>query len=143
MQDIPNAGLVVRRARQVAALAVILASVAPVASHAQASAGDAARGATLFKQRCQTCHAIEPGGRNGIGPALFGVYGRKAGVTTGYAYSAALKNASIVWNDPTLDAWLVKPAAVAKGTKMFMAPISKPQDRKDLIAYLRKQRPSR
>lgn len=143
MEEILKAGRTVRPAVCGLAFAALLAAATPGSGHAQAVSGDAARGAALFKQRCQSCHAIEAGGRNGVGPGLFGAYGRKAGLTPGYVYSSALKNSKIVWNDATLDAWLVKPAAVAKGTKMFMAPISKPQARKDLIAYLRKQRSAR
>src|SRR5580693_8084389 len=53
-----------------------------------ARAGDAAKGADVFQDRCSSCHVL-----NGIGqgPSLLGVVGRKAGALPNFNYSDALK----------------------------------------------------
>ena len=98
------------------------------------AAGDAARGETLYKD-CQLCHSIET---NGVGPMHKGVVGRAAGSVPGYDYSAALRNAKIVWTEENLDKWLTDPEGVIPGTKMFFA-VDNPQDRADLIAFLKER----
>ena len=55
-----------------------------------------------------------------------------------YDYSQALKSANIVWNAETLDKWLTDPQAVAPGARMFFH-LDNPQDRADVIAYLRER----
>lgn len=102
--------------------------------------GDAAKGEGIFA-KCKACHTIEKGGANGIGPNLFGVYGEKvAGDRGGYAFSDALKSKGGNWDDATLDAWLAGPAKFAQGTKMTFAGISDPQQRADVIAYLKSKK---
>ena len=46
-------------------------------------------GAKIFK-KCAACHSIAQGGGNKIGPALWGVLGRKAGSISDYKYSKAM-----------------------------------------------------
>jgi cytochrome c len=96
-------------------------------------AGDSARGKMLFEKRCTGCHAVA---ENHEGPALRGVYGRKSGTAAGFAYSAALKKAAIVWDEKSLDEWLADPDAFIAGNEMDFL-VSKPQERLDLISYLR------
>ncbi|MBB4857647.1 cytochrome c [Novosphingobium chloroacetimidivorans] len=84
---------------------------------------------------CASCHAVVPG-QNRIGPSLAGVYGRKAASMPGYAYSPALKNAGIVWDDAALDRWLQGPVQMVPGTKMVIG-LSDPQGRKSVIEYLK------
>lgn len=98
--------------------------------------GDAAHGEVLFKQRCMICHQAEKGGKNGLGPALYGVYGSKTGQAPGFAYSAGVKAGAFIWTADKLNLWLQKPAAVVPGAKMVLAPVTAPQDRSDIIAYL-------
>ena len=122
-----------------------LASAAFVgAAHAQAidptlgPGGDAAQGEKLFKQRCQTCHnQPDPGGKGGLGPALYGAYGRTAGKAPGFAYSSGMKAATFTWTPDRLNQWLQKPATVVPGAKMFIPPVTAPKDRADIIAYLK------
>jgi cytochrome c len=97
-------------------------------------AGDAARGETLY-EACQDCHSLD---KNDVGPRHRGVFGRKAASLPDYDYSDALKSANIVWNEETLDKWLTDPQAVAPGAKMFFH-LDNPQDRADVIAYLRER----
>jgi cytochrome c len=98
-----------------------------------AGEGDPARGKALFEKRCTGCHALT---ENHEGPALRGVYGRTSGRAAGFAYSAALKKSAIVWDDKLLDKWLADPDAFIAGNDMDFL-VSKPQERLDLISYLR------
>ena len=97
--------------------------------------GDPARGETLY-QGCMDCHSID---KNDVGPMHRGVVGRRAGIIAGYGYSAALKKSGLTWDEPTLDRWLIDPGALVAGTKMFYA-VERPQDRADIIAYLKLQK---
>ncbi len=76
--------------------------------------------------------------KNDVGPRHRGVFGRKAASLPDYDYSDALKSANIVWNEETLDKWLTDPQAVAPGAKMFFH-LDNPQDRADVIAYLKER----
>lgn len=96
--------------------------------------GDAARGARAY-QSCVQCHALEPG-RHLSGPSLAGIVGKKAGTVEGFdRYSPALKAADLVWDAPTLDAWLAAPAALVPGNRMT-ALVPDASTRADLVAYL-------
>jgi cytochrome c len=102
--------------------------------HAAHAAGDAMRGETLYQGRCAACHSID---YNGVGPAHKGLFDRKAGSQSGYAYSPALQGSTVIWTATTLDKWLTNPEKLIPGQKMgFLVPSAK--DRADLIAYLKK-----
>jgi cytochrome c len=77
-------------------------------------------GAALFRQACSTCHAIEPGRKSPLGPNLLGVVGRKAG-SGDYAYSPAMKNSKIVWDQASIESYLAAPLAMVPGGKMTVA----------------------
>ncbi len=85
-------------------ISVALALLAGSTVAAQA-AGDAKAGADVFK-RCAVCHTSDKGGGDGLGPNLFGVFGRKAASRPGFAYSAPLKKSGLVWNDANLTKWV-------------------------------------
>lgn len=99
------------------------------------SAGDAARGASVYQSLCSGCHALD---ENRVGPAHRGVFGRKAGSAPDYGYSSALASSSVVWSDETLDRWLSDPEKFIPGQKMSVS-VAKEADRRDLIAYLKEQ----
>jgi cytochrome c len=96
--------------------------------------GDLARGEQLY-HRCQGCHSIDA---NRVGPRHAGLFGRHAGSLDDYNYSDAMRAAGIVWNETTLDQFLTAPRKFIPGTKMPFAGIPDPQERADLIAYLKK-----
>ena len=100
-------------------------------------AGDAKLGAIVFK-KCMACHsATEP--VNKVGPSLMGIIGRPVASVEGYEYSTAMKTfgAGKVWDEAELAAYLPKPSALVKGTKMAFAGLSKPEDIENIIAFLK------
>ena len=113
--------------------AVVMAVTLIAATTANAE-GDAARGATLYRD-CGVCHSIQ---ENGVGPAHKGVFGRVAGKAPGYDYSPELKNSNIVWTEENLDKWLSGPDKLVPGTKMFYD-VQDPKDRADIIAFLKEK----
>lgn len=86
--------------------------------------------------QCRSCHASEPG-RHGVGPSLAGIYGTKAGEIPGYAFSDALKQSGLTWDDATLDAWLQSPSKLVPGTKMVFFGMPDPEKRKQVIEYIK------
>jgi cytochrome c len=107
-----------------------------LASFPAHASGDAARGEEVFR-KCATCHTLEAGARNRVGPRLHGLFGRQAGSVADYRYTEALKNSGLVWEDATLDAYLKDSEAFVPGTKMYGG-LTIDQDRADLIAFLRR-----
>ena len=98
--------------------------------------GDAAKGEKVFK-KCKACHTIENGGKNKVGPNLYGVVDREAGQVDGFNYSKAMMESGVVWNEENLDKYLTKPKDFIPKSKMAFAGIKKESQRQDLIAYLK------
>jgi len=100
------------------------------------AAGDAARGAQLFRQ-CAACHSTAPG-EHMTGPSLAHVWHRKAASERDFPrYSEALKRSGLTWNEETLDAWLAAPGTLLPGNSMTFPGVRDAQARQDLIAYLK------
>ena len=115
------------------------AGAAPAGIDAALASADLKKGEQSFK-KCQSCHTINSGGANGIGPNLFGIPGDKvAEGRGGFAFSDDLKKKGGTWDAAALDAWLKSPKAVAPGTKMTFAGLPDQQERANVIAYLNSQ----
>ena len=95
----------------------------------------AAEGAKVFK-KCAACHSIAEGGKNKIGPALWGVLGRQAGSLPDYKYSKAMAAHGKKWSFEEMNGFLIKPKDWIKGTKMSFAGLKKAEDRAAVILYM-------
>lgn len=101
------------------------------------AAADPAKGERVFA-KCKACHTNAEGGKNGIGPNLWGIVGRNPASHEGYSYSAAMQaHKGKPWTLESLNEFLTKPQAYAKGTKMTFPGLSKASDRADVLAYLK------
>lgn len=120
--------------RRSALLAAALLFVLPAAAE-----GDAEKGKASFA-KCAACHEIGADAANKIGPELNGIVGRAPASLEGFAYSKAMQEfgaANPAWTEELLSAYLESPMKVIKGTKMAFAGIKKPEERENLIAYLK------
>ena len=109
--------------------------------HAQMPLPSAAKpsGAELFAQQCATCHSLSPADAPRQGPALAGIFGRKAGSVAGFHYSPGYGEADFVWDEAHLDSYLTDPQAVIPGAVMLYK--QKNADvRKAIIAFLKEQK---
>jgi len=101
--------------------------------------GDTEAGARHFTE-CKGCHQLGRGAEDGIGPHLNGLFGRRAAVHEGFAYSAAMRRAGVdglIWTLETLDAYIENPRALVSRTRMSYPGLKDAQARADLLAYLR------
>jgi len=96
---------------------------------------NATEGAKVFK-KCAACHSISQGGGNKIGPALWGVLGRKAGSVSDYKYSKSMIVHAKLWSFDEMNGFLIKPKEWVKGTKMSFAGIKNARDRAAVILYM-------
>ena len=88
-------------------------------------------------RKCALCHTFKKGGPHKIGPNLWDVVGADKARWENFSYSAALASVGGSWGYEELDAFVAKPKAYIPGTKMTFNGLKKPEDRADLIAYLR------
>ena len=105
------------------------------------ASADVAAGEATFK-KCESCHNNAQGGPNMTGPNLWGVVGRPTASHPGMSYSDSMMahaKDSPNWTYDQLYMFLAAPGKWVKGTKMTFAGIKKPDERINLIAYLRSQ----
>jgi cytochrome c len=114
------------------AIAALVSFMIPGIAVAQ---GDPARGKTLYAQ-CMACHKLDKSGKSTIGPNLFGIVGREIASVKGFNYSPAMKQKKGKWTAKELDIYLAAPTKAVPGNRMPYVGMSKPDDRKALIAYL-------
>lgn len=98
--------------------------------------GDVAKGEKVSK-KCKACHVFDEGGKNKLGPALWGIVGRDIASHDGFNYSGALNELDGDWSYDKLDQFLAAPKKYVPGTKMVFAGVKKEKDRADLLAYMR------
>ncbi|MCD7109982.1 cytochrome c family protein [Rhizobium sp. DKSPLA3] len=118
------------------AAAEVEVDIKPLLASADASAGEA-----VFK-KCAACHTIEKGGPNKVGPNLWGVVERPIASHEGFAYSAGMKTfaeANKTWTYDHLSYFVEAPKKHVPGTAMGFAGVKKPDERANLIAWLRGQ----
>lgn len=123
----------VRRLAGLAGAACLLAS--------PALAADAAHGAQIFKGTCGVCHLAQPHPAISdlamrIGPNLWGVVGRKAGVTPHFRYSAAIMQSGIVWTPDKLRPYIHSPQTTIPNIRMSFQGLKNMKDVDDVVAYL-------
>ncbi len=91
-------------------------------------------------QKCQACHDFNKGGPNKVGPNLWGIVGSHPAEVPNYSFSDAMQaRKDKTWTFEELDAFLASPKTDVSGTKMTFPGLPKPQDRADVIAWLRQQ----
>ncbi|MDX2204648.1 MAG: cytochrome c family protein [Hyphomicrobiaceae bacterium] len=95
-------------------------------------------GKDVFK-RCLQCHTIDKGGKNLVGPNLYGVVNRKVAVHEGFNFSEAMKKHGGDWSWDKLAEYLHDPKAAAPGNRMAFAGIKDNAELADLLAYIGKQ----
>jgi cytochrome c len=102
--------------------------------------GVAEDGQKVFKRHCFTCHFADTTKGKKQGPHLVGIVDRAAASIEGFAYSKGMKamgDEGLVWTEEIMFEYLEKPRNYVKGTKMNFAGLRKPQDRADVVAYLK------
>ena len=114
---------------------ILFATLAVAAAAPAFAAGDAAKGKTVYA-KCMVCHDIKPG-VNRLGPSMAGIYGRQVATVPGFNYSPAMKKLNIKWDDANLHQYLEKPMKFVPGNRMAFVGLAKPEDRDNVIAYLK------
>ncbi|MEM7753155.1 MAG: c-type cytochrome [Pseudomonadota bacterium] len=95
-------------------------------------------GERQFQRKCSICHSLTDDGARRAGPHLGGLIGRPAGIVDGYQYSETVATLPYAWDETTIDQLFdIGPDHYIPGSKMPMQRIVKPQDRADLIAFLK------
>ena len=95
-------------------------------------------GERQFQRKCSICHSLTDDGARRAGPHLGGLFGRDAGSVDGYTYSDTVATLDFAWSEDTIDQLFdLGPDHFIPGSKMPMQRIVKPEDRADLIAFLK------
>jgi len=91
-------------------------------------------------KKCAACHSFDEGGKNKIGPPLWGIMNKTAGQAEKFKYSATMKafgESGGTWDYATLDGFLANPKGLVPKTKMSFAGLKKEKDRAAILAYMR------
>ena len=94
------------------------------------------KGKALYVQQCFTCHTVDKGGVNKVGPNQWDIVGRKKASHEGFSYSSALQAKGGEWTYEDINHMIFKPQAFVRGTKMAFAGLPTERARADLSAYL-------
>lgn len=117
-------------------ISLCVAGVVFIMGSVAMAAGDIAKGEKIAK-KCITCHTLEKGGKNKLGPNLFGIFGSPVASVKGYKYSKAMASSGIIWDEAAFTEFLANPNKFVKGTKMSFAGIKYAKQRADLVAYFK------
>lgn len=115
---------------------LITVAALALATSGAARAQDVGAGERSFA-KCRACHQVGETAKNGIGPLLNGMFGRKAGTIPGYSYSQPNKDSGLTWDDAVFAEYIKDPKAKIPGTKMAFAGIKNDKEVADLTAYLK------
>jgi cytochrome c len=100
------------------------------------AAADPAAGEKIARV-CMSCHTLDKGGPNRVGPNLYGIVGNHHAHAADFAYSDGMKAKSgETWDVEKLNVFLYSPRKAIDGTKMTFAGLKKPEDRAAVIKYL-------
>lgn len=91
----------------------------------------------LFRP-CTGCHTVEAGGPHLVGPNLHGIFGRKFGLSEGFAYSEALTDSDLVMTEETLNEWLTDSSQLVPGNQMLFPGLRTQEERDAVIGHLRR-----
>jgi cytochrome c len=94
------------------------------------------KGERVSKQ-CAACHNFQKGAGPKIGPDLWNVVDRPVAENAAFKYSDAMKKKGGKWTFEELDKFIENPRGDVPGTAMTFAGIKNPQQRADVLAYLR------
>jgi cytochrome c len=117
-------------------LALMIAFACTAVSAGSVQAQTATPGEAQFRQRCGSCHTVDPARRHGVGPNLSGVMNRAPATATGYNYSQGMRALTTGWTPQTLDGFLAAPSRAVPGTRMTLG-VANAADRAAIVAYLR------
>ncbi len=118
--------------------AIIVQGFLNFAASTSANAQDAAAGQKTYAQ-CRACHSLEAG-KNGLGPSLKGVIGRKAASVEGFkTYSPAMQKSGVTWTEDNIKKYLADPKGFIPGNRMVYAGLKKSEDVENVIAYIKQE----
>lgn len=109
---------------------------------AELATASATNGEALFMTKCVRCHGLPREKISAEGPSLWDVVGRQQASFEGFDYSAAFQRLDDVWSFENLNSLLADSRNYVPGNAMSQGDatmISKPQDRADIISFLRLQ----
>lgn len=110
---------------------------APASAEERMAQGPNVANGQRVYMNCAMCHDARAEGRNRVGPNLWGIYNAKAARLDDFSYSRAMRDAELVWDEATLDAYLENPRGFLPGGRMAYDGEKDPINRRDLIAYLK------
>lgn len=100
------------------------------------------KGEERFSANCIRCHAPPGINQNRVGPSLWNVVGRRQSARDDFDYSAAFNRLDGIWSFENLNMLLLDAGNYYPGnamTKIYRTDILEPQDRADMISFLRLQ----
>lgn len=137
-KNIEKRGFEVEGASDDAAGGAPAADAGPVDILTFMAAADPAEGEKSSK-KCTSCHTFEKGGADKQGPNLWNIVGNSVAHSGSFNYSPGMleHKGKHKWGYQELSEFLQNPKKYVTGTRMAFAGIKKPEERANLLAYLR------